>query len=104
MTIIIIRTIIYTFTLQMVLRQDPMVIGLRQDSICLGYAPHVVTHVAKAALVVRRAHPSAHVVLGWCVQGTQADTTPITPWVRAMTDTCPHLAWVQARTHAPHPA
>ena len=48
----------------MVLRQDPMVIGLRQDSICLGYAPHVVTHVAKAALVVRRAHPSAHVVLG----------------------------------------
>jgi hypothetical protein len=48
----------------MVLRQDPMVIGLRQDSICLGHAPHVVTHVAKAALAVRRAHLSAHVVLG----------------------------------------
>jgi hypothetical protein len=100
----IIRTIIYILIFQMVLRQDPMVMGLHQDPIPFGHAPHVVTHVAKAALVVRRAHPSAHVVLGWCVQGTQADTTPITPWVRAMTDTCPHLAWVQARTHAPHPA
>jgi len=44
--------------------QHPMVMDLHQDPICLGPTPHVMTPVAKAALAVRRAHPSAHVGYG----------------------------------------
>jgi len=38
--------------------------SLHQDPIHLGPTPHVMTSVAKAALAVRRAHPSAHVGFG----------------------------------------